>query len=147
MKLVRSVASGCSQQGRKANEMTLEYLEDGDHGLPLLLLHGGSISERAELYRIFQALAAGTTRVVRLHELPFVDNPDGLTFTSASADVDFGVAQGKSNATFQWKRSLESWSRIAMLMEPFVAKGTGGGVQYLNDAEGPEVIYSTRRAW
>ena len=127
--------------------MTLEYFEDGDRGLPLLVLHGGDISERAELYRIFQALAAGTTRVVRLHELPFLDNPGGLTFTAASSDVDFGVEQDQSNSTFQWKRSLESWDQIAGLMERFVVKGTGGGFQYLNDAEGPEVIYSTRRTW
>ena len=31
-------------------------------------------------------------------------------------------------------------------MEPFVVKGTDGGFQYLNAAEGPELIYSTRRA-
>ena len=127
--------------------MTLEYFEDGDRGLPLLVLHGGDISERAELYRIFEALAAGTTRLVRLHELPFLHNPGGLTFTAASCDVDFGVEQDKSNSTFQWKRSRESWDQIAGLMEPFVVEGTGGGFQYLNDAEGPEVIYSTRRAW
>ena len=126
--------------------MTLEYFEDGDRGLPLLVLHGGDISERAELHRIFQALAAGTTRLVRLHELPFLNNPGGLTFTAASSDVDFGVEQDKSNSTFQWKRSLESWDQIAGLMEPFVVEA-GGGFQYLNAAEGPEVIYSTRRAW
>ena len=126
--------------------MTLQDFEDGDHGLPLLVLHGGDISERAELYRIFQALAAGTTRLVRLHELPFLNNPGGLTFTAAPSDVDFGVEHDKPNSTFQWKRSLESWDQIAGLMEPFVVEA-GGGFQYLNDAEGPEVIYSTRRAW
>jgi hypothetical protein len=83
---------------------------------------------------------------VRLHELPFLNNPGGLTFT-ASSDVDYDVEQDQSNSTFQWKRSLESWDQIAGLMEPFVVKGTGGGFQYLNDADGPEVIYSTRRAW
>ncbi len=127
--------------------MTLEYFEDGDHGLPLLVLHGGDISERAELYRIFQALAAGTIRFVRLHELPFLNNPGGLMFTAASVDVDCGVEQDESNSTFQWKRSLESWDQIAGLMEPFTVKGTDGGFQYLNDAEGPEVIYSTRGPW
>lgn len=126
--------------------MTLEYFEDGDRGLPLLVLHGGDIPERAELYRVFQALAAGTTRLVRLHELPFLNNPGGLTFTAVSSDVDFGVEEDKTNSTFQWKRSLESWDQIAGLMEPFVVEA-GGGFQYLNDAEGPEVIYSTRRAW
>jgi hypothetical protein len=99
------------------------------------------------LYRIFQALAAGTTRLVQLHELLFLDNPGGLTFTAASSDVDVGVEQDQSNSAFQWKRSLEAWDQIAGLMEPFVVKSTGGGFQYLNDAEGPEVIYSTRRAW
>ena len=112
-----------------------------------MLLHGGDISERAELYRIFQALAAGTTRLARLHELPFLNNPGGLTFTAAASDVDFGVEQDKSSSTFQWKRSPESWGDIAMLMEPFVVKGSSGRFQYLNDAEGPEVIYSTRRTW
>ena len=139
--------------------MTLEYLEDGDRedfedgvrALPLLVLHGGDISERAELHRIFQALAAGTTSVVRLHELPFVNNPGGITFTAVSADVDFGVKEDKSTSTFQWptfqwQRSQEAWSHIAMLMEPFLERG--GGFQYLNeDAQGPEVIYSFDGSW
>ena len=69
-----------------------------------------------------------------------------ISATAASVDVDCGVEQDESNSTFQWKRSLESWDQIAGLMEPFVVKGTDGGFQYLNAAEGPELIYSTRRA-
>lgn len=126
--------------------MTLEYFEDGFEGHPLLLLHGGDMPERAVLRQMFEALAAGTTRLVRLPELPFMSNPGGISFTAASADVDFGVVQEKPGSAFYWRRTPESWEHIAGLLEAF-EDGSGGGFQYLNDAEGPEVIYSTGRYW
>ena len=64
-----------------------------------------------------------------------------------SAQADVGVVATATPADFEWTLAPESWLQTDELLEPFCKEQGGVVFQYLNPANGPEIIYSTDRAW
>src|SRR2546430_6582354 len=63
-----------------------------------------------------------------------------------SAAADLGV-MARTPADFEWTLCPESWLQVDEQLEPFCEEKSGVSFQYLNPGSGPEIIYSTARAW
>ena len=126
--------------------MQLEFFEDGLDGGPMLLLHGGGPGEVASLCDTIRNLSQGIGRQVSLHGLPFVQSVGRCRLMVVSAPADLGVVAGEAG-DFVWTLDPESWLQVTELLEPFREPRSGVSFQYLNPSHGPEVIYSTARAW
>lgn len=128
--------------------MKLEYFHDACDGRGLLLLYGGRPSEVHSLRAIVRGLkVTGTTS--RLHELDFVEAVARCQLVATSELRGEGVRRASGDA-FRWSLSPSEWEDTHGLLEPFcsaTAPEAGPHFQYLNRHEGPQVIYSTARAW
>jgi hypothetical protein len=72
---------------------------------------------------------------------------EGCSLEFVSAENDLGVVGSLPSRRFEWLLRPESWRHVEYLLEPFCEEREGSGFQYLNPADGPEVIYSRSRAW
>ena len=81
-----------------------------------------------------------------LNDLPFVQSVDKCRLRAISAEADLGVV-ARAPADFEWTLGLESWLQVDEQLEPFCEEISGVSFQYLNPGSGPEIIYSTARAW
>ena len=128
--------------------MKLEYLHDACDGRGLLLLYGGRPSEVYSLRAVVRGLMVmGTT--TRLHELDFVE-PVGSCHLIATSELKGEGVRGASDQVFRWSLSPAEWEDTEEMLEPFCSATVSEGgthFQYLNPHEGPQVIYSTARAW
>jgi hypothetical protein len=127
--------------------LKLEFFEDGLDGGPLILLYGGGREEVALLREAVRALAEGVGRQLAIHDLPFVESVDNCRLRAISAQADVGVVASATPRDFEWTLDRESWLQTDELLAPFCEEQSGTAFQYLNPARGPEVIYSTDRAW
>ncbi len=126
--------------------MKLEFFEDGLDGGPMILLYGGGPDEVALLRNAIRTFSGDVGRQLALNDLPFVQSVDKCRLRAISAAADLGVV-AKAPADFEWALGLESWLQVDELLEPFCEETSGVSFQYLNPANGPEIIYSTARAW
>ena len=126
--------------------MTLEYFPDALEGRAVILLHSGSRNEVAELQETLRSLAAPSSPLIAVHQLPFVHAPLPCALFVAMSTADEGVTCCESAKSFEWRQTPAGWRRVNELLSPFVQE-PGGGFQYLTEHDGPEVIYSTSRAW
>ena len=127
--------------------MKLEYLESGDSGRPMLLLHGGGPEEVALLRQALRDMAGGRIRQLAVHNLPFVQSVGDCQLRAMLGKADIGVVRGEAPNDFAWTLDAESWLWTDELLEPFCREESGIRFQYLNPARGPEIIYSTDRSW
>jgi hypothetical protein len=127
--------------------LKLEFFDDGLDGGPLILLYGGGRDEVALLQEAVRVLAEGVGRQLAIHELPFVQSVDACRLSAISAEADVGVVATSTFGAFEWTLTPESWLQTDELLEPFCEERSAAAFQYLNPAPGPEVIYSTDRAW
>jgi hypothetical protein len=129
--------------------MRLEYFGDAFEGRGLLLLYGDSVREAKALRVALRPLLAGETSV-NIHELPFVEPIRGCRVTAESAATAASVLASPKGHGFRWVLTPPEWEDTDTMLEPFcnaTAEHAGCRFQYLNPHEGPEVIYSTERAW
>ncbi len=126
--------------------MILESFPEAFEGRTVILLHGGTRAEVVELQAALRSLANETISSVAVHLLGFVTVPVPCSLFAARSAVDEGVTPGESSNSFDWRQTSKGWERVVELLSPFVHE-PGGGFQYLNEHNGPEVIYSTSRAW
>lgn len=127
--------------------MKLEYFENGDAGRPMVLLYGGGTDEVALLRTALRDMAEGRIRQLAVHNLPFVESIADCRLRAMLGKADVGVVRAEASNDFAWTLDSESWLQIDDLLEPFCRKEGGVRFHYLNPARGPEVIYSTERAW
>jgi hypothetical protein len=126
----------------------LEFFANGYHGDDVLLLYSGLPEEVQALARAFSLIQDGQAPLY-LHERPYVHTVDGCALT-ALRGLDHGVRRtGVTPNAFEWVAPGEAWSSISELLKPFFlpVRGEEAHFQYLNEASGPQVIYSTQRAW
>ena len=127
----------------------LEFFADGYENTDVLLLYGGSVEDVQSLR---EALGSLTNRpsMVRIHELPFVDSIDGCALTAVVSNDVIGVQRvAIDRPIFEWAAPADVWGDTTERLEPFVIEAPFDSThfQYLNQSEGPQVIYSTHRAW
>ncbi len=127
--------------------MKLEFFKNGLDGGPLILLYGGGPAEVALLRKAVRTLAEGVGRRLAMHELLFVQSVDNCRLRGISAQTDVGVVATSTPSEFDWALNRESWLQIDELLQPFCEVRDNLAFQYLNHAHGPQVIYSTDRAW
>ena len=127
--------------------MKLEFFEDGLNGGQLILLYGGGREEVGLLRMALHGLADGIGRHVTVDELPFVTSVANCRLRAVSAETDVGVVATPTPRDFKWALAPESWRQVEGLLRPFCDQQSGGNFQHLNSARGPEIIYSTERAW
>lgn len=126
--------------------MKLEFFEDGLDGGPMILLYGGGPDEVALLRNAIRPLSGGVGGEIPLNDLPFVQSVDKCRLRAISAEAELGVV-ARAPADFEWTLGLESWLKVDEQLEPFCEEKSGVFFQYLNPGSGPEIIYSTARAW
>jgi hypothetical protein len=126
--------------------LKLEYFEDGLDGGPMILLYGGGSEEVALLRSVIRKLADGVSAQFVLNDLPFVESVEKCRLRAVSAPADLGVV-ARASADFEWTLRTESWLQVDKQLEPFCEEKSGVFFQYLNPGSGPEIIYSTARAW
>lgn len=126
--------------------MNLEFFADGSwEGGPLLLLYGGPREEIPLLQEVFRSLAGEIGLRVAIDTLPFIQVIDSCTVTAVSGKTDRGVV-ALAPSQFEWHLSPDAWKHADELLQPFI-DDPGGGFQFLNEAEGADVIYSRGRYW
>ena len=125
--------------------MKLEFLEAEAPGKAVLLLYEGSTDDVELLRKAVLTLSEAIGRRLAIHELPFVHCIDHCRLTAVAAVRDLGVVAAADG--FEWALDQESWLQVADLLEPFREHSGGKLHQYLHQARGPEVIYSTHRGW
>jgi hypothetical protein len=126
--------------------LKLEFFEEGLDGGPMILLYGGGPEEVAQLRNAIQVLSRGVGSQFALNDLPFLQSVDRCQLRTTCAEADLGVVV-KGSADFEWILGPASWLKVDEQLEPFCAQRSGVSFQYLNPASGPEIIYSTVRAW
>ena len=127
--------------------MKLEFFEDGLEGGPLLLLYEGEPEEVGLVRVALRKLAEGSDQQLDFDRLPFVETIDGCRLRAIVAPKSVGVVLTRAPRAFEWTLDAESWLQVEELLEPFDKPHEHVAFQYLNCARGPEVIYSTARAW
>ena len=100
----------------------------------------------ALLRNAMRTLSRGVGRQLSLNDLPFVQSVDKCRLRAISAEAELGIV-AKAPADFEWTLGLESWLQVDEQLEPFCEEKSGVSFQYLNPGRGPEIIYSTARAW
>jgi len=126
----------------------LEYFHDACEGRGLLLLYGDNFRDVENLRGAVRDLTV-TDAIIQLHDLEFVEPVANCQLTATSASRGHGVRRVSANA-FRWTLSPSEWEDTDAMLEPFCnasAAQAGVSFQYLNPHAGPEVIYSTSRAW
>ena len=126
--------------------MKLEFFEYGLDGGPMILLYGGGPKDVALLRNAMRTLSGGVGRQVALHDLPFVQSVDKCQLRAISAEADLGVV-ARAPVDFEWTLGLESWLQVDEQLERFCEEKGGVSFQHVNPGSGPEIIYSTARAW
>jgi hypothetical protein len=128
--------------------LKLEFFEDGMDGGPLILLYSGTLEEVALLRGALQGPGEAVGNRLAIHSLPFVHPVAKCSLDIISTESHIGVVATPVPGAFEWLLRPESWLHIEYLLEPFCEQRTATtSFQYLNPADGPEVIYSTDRAW
>lgn len=125
--------------------MVLEYFPDGYEDGPLVLLRSGTAAEVSKLCEVFRSLSPRHS--VPVHDLPFMTTPQPCTLWAHLSASDVGVVQINHAAAFDWKLSADGWDDLVWWLSPFAERPRAGTFQYLNQFDGPEVIYSTGRSW
>ena len=110
------------------------------------LLYGGGPDEVALLRNAMRTLSEGVGGQVALNDLSFVQSVDKCRLRAISAEADLGVV-ARAPEDYEWTLGRESWLQVDEQLEPFCEEKSGVSFQYLNPGSGPEVIYSTARAW
>lgn len=126
--------------------MRLEFFADGLSGGPMILLYGGGPEEVALLRKAVQTLPRGVGNKVALNDLAFVEPVDECRLRAICGKADLGVV-ARGSVDFDWILRPESWLQVDERLEPFCEEKSGVSFQYLNSSSGPEIIYSTARAW
>jgi hypothetical protein len=127
--------------------MKLELFQDGLER-PVILLYAGSTVEVDALRREVRSVADSQVEQVVVHQLPFVMSIDGCSLIAVASDRDVGILRAQDLPVFTWALQPSSWDNVEGLLEPFSEPSPiEERFQYLNPAEGPEVIYSTGRYW
>src|SRR5262245_18266173 len=112
----------------------------------MILLYGGGSEEVSLLRSAIRRLSEGVGGEFALNDLPFVQSVNKCRLRSISAGADLGVFS-RGPADFEWTLGPESWLQVDEKLEPFCEENGGISFQYLNPGAGPEIIYSTARAW
>jgi hypothetical protein len=113
----------------------------------MILLYGGGPEEVALHRNSIRALADSIGRRLDIHDLPFVQAVDNCRLRAVSARADLGVVRTTIPSGFEWTLAPGSWLQTEDLLEPFCRQQSSTAFQYLNPADGPEIIYSTSRVW
>jgi hypothetical protein len=128
--------------------MRIEFLPDGSHDCPAILLHGCPSAGAEALINTFRSLAEGQQTELALHQLPNLTTVGDIQVFATNANGTAGVQQ-LSALVFRWRQDREGWLEVAELAEP-VAHGDpreGTRFQYLERNGKVNVIISTHRAW
>jgi len=114
----------------------------------MILVYGGASDEVAQLRKGIRRLSRDVRGHLLLNDLPFVQSVGECRLKITCAESDLGVVD-KGAADFDWILGPESWLAVDEQLEPFSVQRQQSSVsfQYLNPGSGPEVIYSTARAW
>ena len=126
--------------------MILESFPEACEGRTVILLHGGTRAEVAELQAAFRSLASQSISSLSVDRLPFITAPSPVFLFAATSGDDEGLTAVESLNSFQWRRTPQGWEEVVELLSPFVHE-PGGGFQYLDAHGEPVVIYSTGRTW
>jgi hypothetical protein len=102
--------------------------------------------EVVQLRNSIRALSRDVRGHLVLTDLPFVQSIGGCRLTMTCGDGDAGVVD-RARPDFEWILRAESWLGVDEQLEPFCVHQSSVSFQYLNPGTGPEVIYSTARAW
>jgi len=126
--------------------LNIEFFADGLDGGPMILVYGGTPDDVAQLRKGIERLSKDIRGHLVLDDLPFVQSIGGCRLRITCAEGDLGVVD-KGGADFEWILGPESWLVVNEQLEPFCAQRSSVSFQYLNPGSGPEVVYSTARAW
>ena len=129
--------------------MELEYIPDGSHYCPLIILSPITPTKTEQLYKAIHDVILGSGETLDIHTLPFISPVDGCRLSAQIAEQDEGaVLIEKTKNHFTWKLSRKSWEFALALLQVFTAPDFSGGHQYLDDTLGINVIISTSyRQW
>lgn len=127
----------------------LEFFANGYYGDDVLLLYSGSPEEVQALARDLSHVRGGQAPL-HLHQRPYVHAVDGSALTAVQGVENVGVTRiGVTANAFEWVAPGDVWLSMAGLLKPFFVPilDDQTHLQYLNEGSGPQVIYSTQRAW
>ncbi len=128
--------------------MFLEFIPEGSHHCPLLILYPSIPEETEKLHQALSNLLADNNTVVDFHTLPFISPVDGCRLSAQVIDEDIGtVLIERTRNHFKWQLTSQGWELVLVLLEPFI-KPDCGGYQWLDDSSKNSVIISTYyRQW
>jgi hypothetical protein len=130
--------------------MKLDYLAEGSDLCPLLRLYDFTSGEAQQLRSEARRLASASSRVLAVHDLPFVEGGQDCRLTWCLTDTDRGVvAHGAS--VFTCELSASGWAHVVSLIEPFAHLPQKGFFQWLigglNTAHSPSLLLSPDGQW
>lgn len=126
--------------------MKLEYLpNDASGDTPLVRLYDFDIEVVSLLRGVFTRLATGSTRLVDLHDLAFIDPIGGCQLTLMVDRFDKGLFEIAGPAYLQCVLTADGWDRIEGLTQPFTCLDSQG-FQWLETTEIP-LLLSTDGDW
>jgi hypothetical protein len=128
--------------------MRTEFLPDGGHDCPAILLYGCPSAGAEELINAFRSLGEGPERKLALHELRDVIPVGGIQVFATVTNGRAGVQQ-ISGFAFLWRQDREGWLEAAELAAPVARSNASQGTrfQYLERNGRFNVIFSTGRRW
>jgi len=121
--------------------MKLDCLADGAPDCPLVRLYDFSPADSAQLLATLTALASGAVERVEVNSLPFVEPLRGCRVFFVRRPWDQAIIRGTKTNEFECGFTVETWNKLAGLVEPF-AQG-GDGFQWLAGVPGDVALLLT----
>lgn len=105
--------------------MRLEFLPDGADECPLLRFCRWRDHDVTRLRQCAEQLAAGQTRQIKIHTLPFIEPVGDISFTWMADPWDRGVSLPNDRRSFVMQLPAESWAGVASIIRPFERNRAG----------------------
>lgn len=126
--------------------MRLAFLAEGSPDCPLIRLYDFQPADVQRLDRIFDSLANGSRKELRLDQESFIEPIDGCRVRLRVGTCDAGIAQTRPSE-FDCILTPGGWSNVAGLTEPFCAEVVPGTHQWLHKGGKVSVLLSPDGSW
>ena len=128
--------------------MELEYIPDGSHYCPLIILSPITQTKAKQLYTAINDIILSSGKTLDIHTLPFISSVNGCRLSAQIAEQNDGaILIEKTKNHFTWKLTRKSWEFAIALLQRFTEPDCSGH-QYLDNTLGVQVIISTSyRQW
>ena len=125
--------------------MKLEYLPDGSTDHSLIRLYEFDQSEARQLRQLIESLATGDREVVALHNEAWVEPVGACCLNLRRGNRNHGIRQSRT-LRFECVLTLDGWSNVEGLLEPFCESDTSG-FQWLTHDGRVALLLSKNGKW